>query len=262
MKITPRGQTRKQNRKMIEIKGLHKSFGGNPVLNGVNLNIQKGETMVIIGQSGGGKSVLLKHIVGILKPDEGEVWVDGVNITNMDNNALNKVRCRFGMLFQGAALFDSLTVGENVSFALKRYTALSEKDIQEKVKEKLALVGLRDIENIKPAELSGGMKKRVGLARAIAMDPEVVFYDEPTTGVDPIMADAINNLILDLHNKLKITSIAVTHDMVSAYKIADRIAMLYQGAIIGVGTPDEIKETTNPIIHQFITGEAQGPIPH
>jgi len=247
---------------MIEIKSLHKSFGGQPVLNGVNLNIQKGETMVVIGQSGGGKSVLLKHIVGILKPDEGEIWVDNMNITNMDNNALNKVRCRFGMLFQGAALFDSLTVGENVSFALKRYTTLSEKDIQEKVKKKLALVGLRDIENVKPAELSGGMKKRVGLARAIAMDPEVVFYDEPTTGVDPIMADAINNLILDLHNKLKITSIAVTHDMVSAYKIADRIAMLYQGVIIGVGTPDEIKATTNPVIHQFITGEAQGPIPH
>ena len=263
MKITHRGQKQKKSRKMIEAKNIHKSFEGHPVLNGVNLRIEKGETMVIIGQSGGGKSVFLKNIVGILKPDEGEIWVDGLNITEMDNNTLNKgVRRKFGMLFQGAALFDSLTVGENVSFALRRYTALSEKAIQEKVREKLALVGLRDIENVKPAELSGGMKKRVGLARAIAMDPEVVFYDEPTTGVDPIMADAINNLIIDLHNKLKITSIAVTHDMISAYKIADRVAMLYQGVIIGVGTPEEIKATSNPIIHQFINGEARGPIPH
>lgn len=247
---------------MISIRNLHKSFGGHPVLNGVNLDIERGETMVIIGQSGGGKSVLLKHMVGILKPDRGEVLVDGIDITKLDNHALNKVRRRFGMLFQGAALFDSMTVGENVSFALRRFTSLEEKAIQEKVKEKLALVGLRDIENIKPAEISGGMKKRVGLARAIAMDPEIVFYDEPTTGVDPMMADAINNLIIDLHNKLKITSIVVTHDMTSAYKIADRIAMLYQGVIIGIGTPEEIKNTDNPIIHQFIRGEAHGPIPH
>jgi phospholipid/cholesterol/gamma-HCH transport system ATP-binding protein len=248
---------------VIEVKNLHKSFAGHPVLNGVNLKIEKGETLVIIGQSGGGKSVLLKHIVGILKPDEGEILIDGADISKLDNNNLNNnVRRRFGMLFQGAALFDSLTVGENVSFALRRYTTLSEKDIQAKVKAKLGMVGLRDIENVKPAELSGGMKKRVGLARAIAMDPEVVFYDEPTTGVDPIMADAINNLIIDLHNKLKITSLAVTHDMTSAYKIADRIAMIYQGVIIGVGTPEEIKQTSNPIIHQFINGEAHGPIPH
>lgn len=247
---------------MIEIKNIYKSFGGHPVLNGVNLRIEKGETMVVIGQSGGGKSVLLKHIVGILKPDEGEIWVDGVDITKLSNHALNMMRRRFGMLFQGAALFDSLTVGENVSFALRRYSSLDEKTIREKVREKLAMVGLRDIENIKPAELSGGMKKRVGLARAIAMEPEVVFYDEPTTGVDPIMGDAINNLIVDLHNKLKITSIAVTHDMTSAYKIADRIAMLYQGVIIGIGRPQEIKNTSNPIIRQFVYGEAKGPIPH
>ncbi len=247
---------------MIEIKAVHKSFAGHPVLNGVNLSIEKGETMVIIGQSGGGKSVLLKHIVGILKPDEGEIRVNGVDISRLSSHDLNMMRRRFGMLFQGAALFDSLTVGENVSFALRRYTSLDEKTIREKIREKLAMVGLRDIEDIKPAELSGGMKKRVGLARAIAMEPEVVFYDEPTTGIDPIMADAINNLIVDLHNKLKITSIAVTHDMTSAYKIADRIAMLYQGVIIGVGTPEEIKNTSNPIIRQFVYGEANGPIPH
>lgn len=247
---------------MIEIRNLYKSFGGHPVLNGVNLKIEKGETMVVIGQSGGGKSVLLKHIVGILKPDEGEVLVGGLDIAKLNNDELNNVRRRFGMLFQGAALFDSMTVGENVSFALRRFTSLDEKAISSRVKEKLGLVGLKDIENVKPAELSGGMKKRVGLARAIAMEPEIVFYDEPTTGVDPIMADAINNLIIDLHNKLKITSIAVTHDMTSAYKIADRIAMLYQGVIIGVGTPGEIKNTADPIIRQFINGAANGPIPH
>lgn len=247
---------------MIDIKNLYKSFGGHPVLNGVNLKIEKGETMVIIGQSGGGKSVLLKHIVGIMKPDEGEIFVEGVDVTKLDNSRLNKIRQRFGMLFQGAALFDSLSVGENVSFALRRFTTLNESAIREKVREKLAMVGLRDIEDIKPAELSGGMKKRVGLARAIAMDPEVVFYDEPTTGIDPIMADAINNLIIDLNNKLKITSIVVTHDMTSAYKVADRIAMLYQGVIIGVGAVQEIRETTDPIIHQFINGDADGPIPH
>ena len=247
---------------MIEVKDLYKSFGGHPVLNGVTLKMERGETMVIIGQSGGGKSVLLKHMVGILKPDRGEVWVDGLDISRLEKEELNKVRRRFGMLFQGGALFDSLTVGENVGFALRRYTALSENEIREKVKEKLAMVGLRDIENIKPAELSGGMKKRVGLARAIAMEPKVVFYDEPTTGIDPIMADAINSLIIDLHNKLKITSIVVTHDMTSAYKIADRIAMLYQGVIIGIGSPGEIKATPDPIIRQFINGAAEGPIPH
>lgn len=247
---------------MIEVKDLYKSFGGHPVLNGVTLKMERGETMVIIGQSGGGKSVLLKHMVGILKPDRGEVWVDGLDISRLEKEELNKVRRRFGMLFQGGALFDSLTVGENVGFALRRYTALSENEIREKVKEKLAMVGLRDIENVKPAELSGGMKKRVGLARAIAMEPEVVFYDEPTTGIDPIMADAINSLIIDLHNKLKITSIVVTHDMTSAYKIADRIAMLYQGVIIGIGSPEEIKATADPIIRQFINGAAEGPIPH
>ena len=245
---------------MIVIENLHKSFGDNEVLRGVNLTIEKGKTFVIIGRSGCGKSVLLKHIIGILKPDKGRILIEGRDITKLDEKGLNEVRKRFGMLFQGAALFDSLTVEENVAFGLRRHTNLSREEIRRIVNEKLGLVGLARNGFLKPAELSGGMKKRVGLARAIAMDPKIVLYDEPTTGVDPIMGDAINGLIIGLHDKLKITSIAVTHDMASAYKIADRIAMLYDGKTIEVGTPKEIKNTKNPIVRQFITGAAIGPI--
>ncbi len=245
---------------MITIENLHKLFGDNKVLDGVNLTIEKGKTFVIIGRSGCGKSVLLKHIIGILKPDKGRILIDDCDITKMSENELNEVRKKFGMLFQGAALFDSLTVGENVAFGLIRHTTLSRERIKSIAREKLRLVGLVGIEDQKPAELSGGMKKRVGLARAIAMEPEILLYDEPTTGIDPIMGDAINELIIELHDKLKITSIAVTHDMASAYKIADRIAMLYEGKIIAVGTPREIKNTTNSIVRQFITGAAIGPI--
>ncbi len=245
---------------MIVIENLHKSFGDNEVLRGVNLTIEKGKTFVIIGRSGCGKSVLLKHIIGILKPDKGRILIEGRDITKLDEKGLNEVRKRFGMLFQGAALFDSLTVEENVAFGLRRHTNLSREEIRRIVNEKLGLVGLARNGFLKPAELSGGMKKRVGLARAIAMDPEFVLYDEPTTGVDPIMGDAINGLIIELHDKLKITSIAVTHDMASAYKIADKIAMLYDGKTIEVGTPKEIKNTKNPIVRQFITGAAIGPI--
>ena len=230
------------------------------MLDRLNLTIQTGETMVIIGRSGVGKSVLLKHIIGILKPDSGRVLIDGQNITASEGRELDKIRLKFGMLFQGAALFDSLTVGENVGFPLAEHTLQSEEKIAERVKQSLELVGLVGIDDLKPAELSGGMKKRVGLARAISMKPSIVLYDEPTTGIDPIMGDAINELILELHDKLKVTSVAVTHDMTSAYKIADRIAMLYQGEIIALGTPQEIKKTTNPMVHQFITGEAWGPI--
>ena len=245
---------------MITIENLHKLFGDKKVLKGVNLTIEKGKTFVIIGRSGCGKSVLLKHIIGILKPDKGKVIIGGTDITRLNERELNQVRRRFGMLFQGAALFDSLTVGENVAFGLRRHTCLSREKIKKIVSEKLRLVGLVRIEDLKPAELSGGMKKRVGLARAIAMEPEIVLYDEPTTGVDPIMGDAVNELIIELHDKLKITSIAVTHDMISAYKIADKIAMLYEGKIIEVGTPSQIKNTKNPIVRQFITGAAIGPI--
>jgi len=245
---------------MIEIINLCKKFGETTVLDNLNLTINRGETTVIIGRSGVGKSVLLKHIIGIMKPDSGQVFIDGFDVTRSRGKGLESIRSKFGMLFQGAALFDSLSVGENVGFALFEHTNLSEKEIYRRVAESLSLVGLEGIEDLKPAELSGGMKKRVGLARAICIKPEIILYDEPTTGVDPVMGDAVNNLIKGLHDKLKITSIAVTHDMTSAYKIANRIAMLYEGKIIATGTPDELRSLDNPIVHQFITGSAEGPI--
>ena len=245
---------------MIEIIDLHKSFNGKPVLNGVNLTINTGETLTIIGRSGEGKSLLLKHIIGLLKPDKGRILIDGQDIGNFKSSHIFKLRKRFGMLFQGSALFDSMTVEENVGLGLREHTDYPESRIKAIIKEKLSQVGLLNVEHIKPAELSGGMKKRVGLARAIAMNPEFVLYDEPTTGLDPIMADAINDLIVHLKNTLNITSIAVTHDMVSAYKISDRLAMLYKGRIIFSGTPNEVKKTDDPVVLQFINGQAEGPI--
>lgn len=245
---------------MIEIINLCKSFNGNKVLDNLNLDINKGETTVIIGRSGVGKSVLLKHIIGIMKPDSGQIMIDGVDVGGLRGKELDNFRLRFGMLFQGAALFDSLPVGANVGFSLLEHTRLDAVEIHRQVKEALRLVGLEGVEHMKPAELSGGMKKRVGLARAICRNPEIILYDEPTTGVDPVLADAINNLIRNLHDKLKATSIAVTHDMISAYKIADKIAMLYEGKIIAVGTPDEIKNTSDPTVKQFVTGSSIGPI--
>jgi phospholipid/cholesterol/gamma-HCH transport system ATP-binding protein len=245
---------------MIEIADLHKAFGDNRVLRGADLEIKRGESMVVIGGSGSGKSVLLKHIIRILRPDRGEVYVEGIDISRLNEKALYVLRKKFGMLFQMAALFDSLQVWENVGFALLKERKHSEQEIKEIVSEKLRLVGLSGVEGLMPAELSGGMKKRVGLARAIAYDPEVILYDEPTTGLDPIMADAINDLILEMREKLSVTSVTITHDMQSAYKIADRIAMLYEGKIIEIGTPEQIKNTDNPIVRQFITGSAHGPI--
>lgn len=245
---------------MIEIIDLHKSFGNHHVLKGVNLKIEKGESMVVIGGSGSGKSVLLKHIIGILKPDKGNILIDGIDITKLNERELYEIRKKFGMLFQMSALFDSLTVWENVGFALTRQKKMKDEEVRKIASEKLRLVGLVNVEDLMPSELSGGMKKRVGLARAIAHEPEILLYDEPTTGLDPIMADAINDLIIEMKNKLSVTSVAITHDMHSAYKIADRIAMLYNGKIIGTGTPDEIKNTEDPIIKQFITGSAYGPI--
>jgi phospholipid/cholesterol/gamma-HCH transport system ATP-binding protein len=245
---------------MIEITNLCKSFGSHQVLRGVNLTVEKGESMTVIGGSGSGKSVLIKHIIGLLFPDRGEVKVDGEVLNNLDEQGLNEVRKKFGMLFQGAALFDSLTVWENVGFGLKQHTKMSDKEIRDAATQKLALVGLKGAEDKMPSDLSGGMKKRVGLARAIAMDPQIILYDEPTTGLDPITADAINDLIVDLRKKLGVTSVAITHDMFSAYKISDRIAMLYKGEIQEIGTPDEIRGTSNPIVKQFITGSAIGPI--
>ena len=245
---------------MIEIANLHKSFGSFQVLRGVNLTVEKGESMTVIGGSGSGKSVLIKHIIGLLFPDKGEVKVSGQVLNKLDDHQLNELRKKFGMLFQMAALFDSLTVWENVGFGLKQHTKLSDKEIRAIATEKLALVGLKNVEDKMPVDLSGGMRKRVGLARAIAMDAEIILYDEPTTGLDPITADSINDLIVDLRRKLGVTSVAITHDMHSAYKISDRIAMLYKGEIQEIGTPDQIKSTTNPIVKQFITGSAVGPI--
>lgn len=245
---------------MIEIINLCKTFDHHKVLDSLNLNINTGETMVIIGRSGCGKSVLLKHIIGLLRPESGQVLIDDKDVTRMDEKELSAMRLKFGMLFQGAALFDSMNVYENVGFNLIEHTNASKEEIDKAVTESLALVGLKGIEDKKPSELSGGMRKRVGLARAICMRPQIMLYDEPTTGVDPIMGDAINDLIVELHNKLKVTAIAVTHDMTSAYKIGDRIAMLYNGKIIAVGTPDEIKSTKDPVVRQFITGASKGPI--
>ena len=245
---------------MIEIINLSKSFTSAKVLDNLNLIINSGEVIVIIGRSGCGKSVLLKHIIGLIKPDMGQVIVSGNDMTRLEEYEMDKIRLSFGMLFQGSALFDSMTVGENVGFTLKEHTDMPEKEIRKKVANSLELVGLKGIEKLMPAELSGGMKKRVGLARAICNNPKIILYDEPTTGLDPIMADAINDLIIDLSSKLNVTSIVVTHDMVSAYKIADRIAMLYKGKIIAIGTPGEIKNTKDPIVKQFITGAAKGPI--
>ena len=245
---------------MIKLVDLHKAFGPNKVLQGLDLEVEKGESRVIIGGSGSGKSVILKHIIGILKPDKGNVFIEGVNITTLDENALYEVRKKFGMLFQMAALFDSMNIWENVGFALMRQKKVRLNDVKEMAIEKLKMVGLVGVENLSPAELSGGMKKRVGLARAIAHEPEILLYDEPTTGLDPITADAINDLIIEMRERLAVTSVAITHDMHSAYKIAGRISMLYEGKIIQTGSPDEIKNTENPVVKQFITGSAVGPI--
>ncbi|MDD5291957.1 MAG: ABC transporter ATP-binding protein [Candidatus Omnitrophica bacterium] len=245
---------------MIEIKGLTKKFGDFLVLDSLDLKIETGETKVIIGRSGCGKSVLLKHIVRLLDPDAGIVLVDGQDISKLDSKKMNQLHMKIGMVFQGGALFDSLSVWENVGFVLREYSTLKEKEIRERVKEALSLVNLYDVEDKMPSELSGGMKKRVSLARALCVRPQIILYDEPTTGIDPITADAINALIDELHDKLKVTSIVVTHDMRSAYKVADNIAMLYQGKIIAEGTPDEIRYTHDPVVHQFITGAAHGPI--
>lgn len=245
---------------MIKISGLKKAFGRKQVLDGVDLDIQKGKITVILGRSGEGKSVLLKHIIGLLRPDEGRILLDGQEISSMSERDFNEVRKRFGMLFQGAALFDSMTVGGNVGFPLKEHTDLADADIMKVVSEKLKRVGLVGVEDMMPSELSGGMKKRVGLARAIVMDPEIVLFDEPTTGLDPIMSDSIADLVLDTQRSLKTTYILITHDIPFTYKIADKIAMLHEGRIIEQGTIDEMKKNQNPVVRQFLEGRAEGPI--
>lgn len=245
---------------MIELRDIHKSYDDNHVLRGVNIKVEKGESLVVIGGSGSGKSVLLKHIIGLLKPDRGAVFVKSTELSGMSEDELNEVRKKFGMLFQSAALFDSMKVWENVGFGLTQHTNMRDADIKEIAVNKLKMVGLVGIEDEMPSQLSGGMRKRVGLARAIAMEPEILLYDEPTTGLDPIMADAINDLIIKMRERLRVTSVTITHDIKSAYKIADTIAMLYNGVIIETGSPAEIQNNTNPVVRQFIEGRAEGPI--
>ncbi len=245
---------------MIEIQELHKSFGSHHVLQGLDLSIRMGETLAVIGQSGSGKSILIKHIIGLMRPDQGRIIVDGVDICCLSERAMYDVRRKFGLLFQAAALFDSLTVAENVRFGLERYRDDTPERTREIVRDSLAKVGLSDVEDLMPYELSGGMKKRVGLARAIAYGPEIMLYDEPSTGIDPIRADAINDLIIRMQQEMSVTSVVITHDMTSAYKVADRIAMLYNGVIVQAGPPDEIRNSSDPIVQQFIHGRAEGPI--
>ncbi len=245
---------------MIKLVDVHKTFGQQQVLKGVNLEIEDGKTTVIIGKSGGGKSVLLKHIIGLVKPDRGQVIVDGVDITTLNDHRLNDVRKKFGMLFQDAALFDSMTVGENVAFPLREHTRLSEDEIKKIVADRLGAVGLKGIENKLPSQLSGGMRKRVGLARAIALQPEIVLFDEPTTGLDPVLTEAINQLILDTQRNFHLTCIVISHDLGSIFKMGHKVAMLYEGEIIEHGTPEEIKSSVNPVTVQFLSGSLEGPM--
>jgi len=245
----------------ISVRGVHKAFGAKKVLNGVDLDIAKGESVVIIGGSGTGKSVLLKCILGLLEPDQGSIHVDGHSIVGLSGRAREKVNQQFSMLFQGAALFDSLPVWENVAFGPLADKTITRKDAKDFAVEKLAQVGMApEVATLFPNELSGGMQKRVGLARAIAGNPEIIFFDEPTTGLDPIMADVINDLIVKVTKELGATGLSITHDMASARKIADRIAMLYHGEIIWQGPADSIDDCDNPFVQQFINGRAEGPI--
>jgi phospholipid/cholesterol/gamma-HCH transport system ATP-binding protein len=241
---------------MIEVRDLKKSFGPQPILDGVSFSISEGESLVIVGRSGGGKSVLLKHIIGLLQPDSGAVLIDGEDITHMDERNLIRVRSKFGMVFQGAALFDSMSVAENIGFAFRRDKKLTEKEIANKVAEVLEMVELPGVEKKKPSELSGGMRKRVGLARAIIYHPRIVLYDEPTTGLDPIVSDSIDKLIMRVTDCLKVTTIVVTHDMRSARRVGHRLVMLHNKKIYATGAPEDIFNSTDPVVRQFIDGVA------
>ena len=243
---------------MIEARDLHKAFRQHAVLAGASFEIEKGESVVIIGRSGGGKSILLKLLVGLIEPDRGSIHVDGQAITGKSERELLQLRTRFGMLFQSAALFDSLTVAENVAFALRRIGGLTESELAARVARSLDLVDLNGTQTKMPSELSGGMRKRVGLARAIVYNPEIILFDEPTTGLDPIMADSIDQLILRIGRELKVTSIVVTHDMKSAQRIAQRIMMLHEGQIYASGTTAEIFESKDAIVQRFVTGTSNG----
>lgn len=245
---------------MIRIINLHKSFGSQHVLRGLTLEIPDGSIYTVIGQSGTGKSCLLKHLIGLMRPDQGEIWIDGTEITSLRGRALNEVRHRFGMLFQGGALFDSLSVYDNVAFPLREKTRLKEMDIRRRVHERLEQVGLPGIDQKFPAELSGGMRKRVALARALVSEPEILLFDEPTTGLDPVRVNAIHQLVLDLHKLLKFTAVIVSHEIPEIFSLATHVAMLHEGVIIAAGTSADIQASADPIVQQFISGSAEGPM--
>ena len=239
---------------MIELKNVSMSFQDRRILDDVSLQVQRGEILVIIGPSGSGKSTLLRLMIGLLKPDSGQIWVDGREISHLDEDDLNQIRRNMGMVFQYSALFDSMTVGENVAFGIRQHTKMPEEEILRVIRRTLRMVGLMGRENAMPSELSGGMKKRVSLARAIALNPKIVLYDEPTSGLDPVMSATINRLIMSTRRIMGVTAVVVTHDMESAFTIADRIAMIYDERIIEVGTPAEFRQSGNPVVQQFISG--------
>jgi phospholipid/cholesterol/gamma-HCH transport system ATP-binding protein len=238
----------------VRFDDVHKAFGEKKVLSGITFGIRRGETMVVLGGSGSGKSVLIRHIIGLHRPDSGHVFVDGEDIVDYDEEELIPVRQKVAMLFQGSALFDSMNVLDNVAYGLREHTDLGDDRIREIVRDKLAVVGLEDVEELMPAELSGGMKKRVALARSIAMDPRCILYDEPTTGLDPVTANTINEMIRDLQRRLQVTSVVVTHDIASAFQVGDRIAYLYEGRMHFVGTVDEAKVSREPRLRHFLSG--------
>ena len=240
------------NGTVIQVKNLTKSFGSQKVLDGVNLEIERGQTTVIIGKSGGGKSVLMKHLIGLMKPDSGEIWVDGVEITLLSEKKLNEVRKRCGMLFQEAALFDSMTVYDNVAFPLREHRHPSEREVQQVVEERLKQVGLLGFGDRMPSELSGGMKKRVGLARALVLDPEIILFDEPTSALDPVIALTIDDLIKETQMRLKKTYVVISHDIAGMLRIADKVAMLADGKIVAFGTPYEVRRVDHPAVVEFI----------
>ncbi|HXA95407.1 MAG TPA: ABC transporter ATP-binding protein [Candidatus Dormibacteraeota bacterium] len=242
---------------MIRVQGLFKRFGEQAVLRGLDLDIATGEIMVVIGRSGGGKSVLLKHLIGLLRPDAGAVIVDGTDITRLRGRDLDRVRERYGVVFQGGALFDSMSVSDNVAFPLREKSRLGAAEIRGRVDEKLQQVGLAGMGHKDPAEISGGMRKRVAIARALVTEPEIVFFDEPTTGLDPILVNTIHHLILELHRKFRFTAIMVSHEIPEIFEIADRVAMLHEGAIVEVGPPDAVRASTNPVVQQFIRGDIE-----
>ena len=245
---------------VIEIINLHKAFGNRPILRGINLEIKKGETMVLLGGSGTGKSVTIRHIIGLLKPDKGDIKVFGESVVNCSPKKLQEIRSRMGVLFQSGALINWLTVFDNVALPLREHRLKPEKEIQKIVLEKLEWLGLLPAKNLLPDNISGGMKKRVGIARALTTNPEILLYDEPTSGLDPVMSQVINELIRKLQHELGVTQIVVTHDMNSAYFIADRITFLYKGKVEMIGTPEEIKNSNNPLVQQFIQGKTEGPL--